>query len=58
MRVTEKTRPIHMTRIDKIFSVLLSGMLGLVIVALLFVFMALTLPNFKKGLRDKGVEHI
>ena len=30
------------------------GIMGLVIVALMFVFMALTLRNFKKGLKDKG----
>ena len=30
------------------------GVLGLVVLALLYVFMALTLSNFKKGLKEKG----
>ena len=34
--------------------VLLAGLLGLAVLALLYVFMALTHRNFKKGLKEKG----
>ena len=35
-----------------------TGILGLVVLALLYVFMALTLSNFKKGLKEKGELYI